>query len=189
MDALSFIAAIVASLAWPTVVVVGIFAMRKELPRLAESLRKLKFKDFEAEFDRSVKEVRQEASVVIPEHTKQLSDGRESALRELAKVADVAPRAGILEAWLTLESAAVDSLAKIGEVDGSVKQSLLRVGEALKAHGILNGDQWKLFIELRELRNRAVHISSEEITIVTAIAYIGAALKLAAFLKSWEKEV
>ncbi len=55
MDGLSFIAALVDSLAWPGVILAAVFLVRKELPSLVATLRRLKYNELEIEFEASAK--------------------------------------------------------------------------------------------------------------------------------------
>ena len=63
MDWLTFITKIVEAAAWPGACLAVLLVIRNELPAIARSLRKLKFKDMELEFGEAAKAV---ATVRIP---------------------------------------------------------------------------------------------------------------------------
>ena len=101
MDWLSFIAAIVKALAWP-LTALGIFlVLRRPLLALVPLLARLKFKDFELDFGRRLAEVSAEAARLPSVRAGNAAD------EALLRLAPVAPRAAILEAWLRLEAAAL----------------------------------------------------------------------------------
>jgi hypothetical protein len=70
MDVLTFITKLVETLVWPGVGVGILLYVRKELPAILRSLRKLKFKDVEMEFG--------EAASSAPVRTIRLATGHAS---------------------------------------------------------------------------------------------------------------
>lgn len=60
MDWLTFIASIVASLAWPAAAVSVVFVLRRALNRLLPDLNRVRYKDWELEFGRQVAQARVE---------------------------------------------------------------------------------------------------------------------------------
>ena len=110
MDWLQFIASIIDSLAWPGAILAAVILLRRPLSALLPLLRRLKYKDFEVEFDRKVRKLREEAVAALPPLPKTVPSQipEETALIELVSVA---PRAAVLESWLLVESAARRVLA------------------------------------------------------------------------------
>jgi len=66
MDWLTFFSKIIDSIIWPLVIIVAGIILRKPLSSLIPLLRKLKYKDFEAEFSKEVSELRHIVKKEIP---------------------------------------------------------------------------------------------------------------------------
>jgi len=194
MDALTFIAQIIESLAWPTVALIVALILKREIPTLVRGLRKLKYKDLEAEFDSTAKALDHEADILIPDPKKQIGvekpDKTAGILKRLEHIAEVAPRSAIIEAWLMVESEAVALIDNLQLASVQSSPGPMRIQAILQKNEVLNEAQAQLFSELRALRNRAVHDSQDsEIGSAAVIAYVGAAAKMAAYLRGWSGKV
>lgn len=186
MDWPTFISTIVAALAWPATLLIFFFIIRKELPAIAKSLRRFKYKDVELEFGETAKAIAGEVKEVVPEtkpnimiagHSKPESQAR------LEQFAEISPRAAILEAWLQVEAAAADVLRKKGIGLTSSFPGPLRLRESLQKGGILNPRQVAVFEQLRALRNDAVHVADAEFTKLAVASYIESAVAMASYLE------
>jgi hypothetical protein len=67
MDALQFTSSLVGSLAWPSVVLAIVVALRKPLSDLLPLLQRLKYKDLELDFGKRVEELRAEVAEELPQ--------------------------------------------------------------------------------------------------------------------------
>lgn len=182
MDWLTFFSKIVEAMAWPVVVLLIFFGLRNRVLELFPFLRKLKYKDFEAEFGEGVREVSEKLPFAAIEEARQSeSIDRPSNLREqLARMAEVAPRAAILESWLQVEHAAQRLVARAGVAD----RSLRMVGPAimrkyLDKTAALSQEQRESFNKLRDLRNKVVHFVDVSLPLDEVLEYIDLALSLA----------
>jgi hypothetical protein len=184
MDWLTALTEIVKALAWPVAVIVVFFGIRKHLIELFPFLEKMKWKDLELQFSRKVREVAEEAAASLPppapgaDGPAALSATRSKEQR-LMELATVSPRAAILEAWLGVERAAANALVRRnpGRAVGATRsQQNLRT--LLGTEEILNGQQVRLFEELRELRNRATHFPDFSLTESDVRDYMRAAVQL-----------
>ena len=154
MDPLSFLASIIASVAWPATVLALILLLRKEVFALLPFVRKLKAGPVEAEFEREVKELRTEAAVLLPLPEPK---GIEDKTHRLFRLAEISPRAAILEAWQGIEFAARRVvLQRAGSPIPDVS-SPLRVLKELGQLQLLSPEDIALFQDLRGLRNQATH--------------------------------
>jgi uncharacterized protein YutE (UPF0331/DUF86 family) len=91
-------------------------------------------------------------------------------------LADISPRAAILEAWIELEGAAAVALRRRGaSVSRQELQQPSRLADALITSGLLKPSQASLLSELRRLRNAAAHASDPKITAETAREFVGVA--------------
>lgn len=187
MDWLTFIAKIVEAIAWPSVVVGVLLFLRKELPEIVRSLRKLKFKDVELEFDESARVLAAETKRAVP--ARDLGDflvmgqSYSSIHNRLADLADLAPRAAILEAWLLVEASAAGFLNKHQSGKPTAYPGPIRILEGLRRAEVLTPPQEAAFEHLRKLRNEAVHTPDAEFTASAVSNYIDSAITMAVYLE------
>ncbi len=186
MDALTFAAKLIEALAWPALVAAVLIYIRQDLPRLIASLRRLKFKEIEVEFGEAAKKVAVEttAAVPVPKPDAQLHGENEREVESrLKSIADLSPRAAILEAWLRVEAAAVAVIRKRGAAPLKSTPRTVRLREALERADALTPPQVAAYEGLRHLRNAAVHTPEAEFTAAAVADYIQAALAMASYLE------
>ncbi|MDX2367735.1 MAG: hypothetical protein QNK36_04935 [Colwellia sp.] len=185
MDGLTFTSNMISTLAWPITVIILFFILRSELPNIAKSIKKFKYKDVELEFGAAVKAVAKEAKGSLPPSKSNVIAGKttEDIKTRLDAVAELAPRAAILESWIQVEAAAADVIQKKGLVSSVRYPGPTRLLTALKNEGILNGKQTLIFEQLRMLRNEAVHVHDAEFTVAAVASYIESAILIASYLE------
>ena len=164
------------ALAWP-LTVLGIFlVLRRPLLGLVPLLGRLKFKDFELDFGRRLAEVSAEAAR-LP--SARADTGAVVADDALLRLALVAPRAAILEAWLRLEAAALRAARRKGTSEPVTQlRAPIRLIEALEEQGVIDARQAAVFHELRSLRNSAAHALGFEPSPDAAGDYVRLAARL-----------
>lgn len=186
MDWLTFIAKIVEAIAWPAVVVGVLLLLRKEFPVIIHSLRKLKFKDVELEFAESAKVLAAETKRAVPisqdDDFTILGQSLNAITNRLTELADISPRAAILESWLLVEVAAAEFLRHVQKKSSNSYPSALRLLDGLLSAGVLTAPQEAAFQHLRRLRNDAVHTPEADFTSAAVSDYIEAALAMAGYL-------
>lgn len=186
MDWLTFFSKVIEALAWPGAVLAVLILIRKELPAIARSLRRLKYKDLELEFGEGAKAVATEVKEVIPapvEPTLLPAQSSDNARARLVEISEIAPRAAILEAWLLVEGSAADVVRKKNVAHSSRYPGPLRLRESLQQAEVLNERQLMVFESLRRLRNEAVHVPDAQFTKEAVGDYIDAALLMASHLE------
>ena len=186
MDWLTFIASIVGSLAWPSVVVGVLLFLRKELPSIVRSLRKLKFRDVEMEFGEAAKALAAETKLAVPTSGVDftiLGQSYNAVLNRLNDLAEISPRATILEAWLLVETSAANYLGKHHDALRATYPGPLRILEGLRQAEVLTLPQEAAFEHLRRLRNDAVHTPEAEFTSKSVSNYVESALAMTAYLE------
>jgi hypothetical protein len=186
MDFLTFLSKVVEAIAWPATVLILLAILRKELPLIAKSLRRLKYKDFVFEFDAATQAIADEVKQAVPTPEKQISlmgNPKGAAQAKLEAIAELAPRAAILEAWLQVEAAAADVIRNKGLATLTSFPGPLRLREGLQKGGILNSRQVAIFEQLRTLRNEAVHVPDAEFTKLAVASYIESAISMASYLE------
>lgn len=160
MDTLTFITKISEALAWPIASVMLVVLLRKEIRTLAPLIRRLKAGPVEAEFERGAEDFRMK----LPEQPK-VKEALESASSisiASAQSLGASPRGEVLDAWLQLEAAANEAIARnITKIHGpgamTTRPSARGLSQVLKANGLLHEGQIELFNELLKLRNEVVH--------------------------------
>ena len=189
MDWLTFSSKIIDSLAWPLVIIVALFLLRKPISDLIPFLRKLKWRDFEAEFGREVDKMRSVVNRELPAPVPPPKEGPEIGLltEKTLRLAELSPRSVVLEAWREVEHAA-EECAKRGELPimwPGRKVSPVVVGRALAEAGVLDENQLEIFHSLRSLRNKAAHAEEFAFAKDDALEYADMASRLSDFLTNY----
>lgn len=186
MDCLTFLSKVIEAIAWPGTAIFFFAIVRKELPAIAKSLRRLKYKDMELEFGAATQAIASEVKQAVPSPEKEISlsgHPQATAQAKLEAIAELAPRAAILEAWLQVEAAAADVIRSKGLASLTSFPGPLRLREGLQKGGILNSRQVAIFEQLRTLRNEAVHVPDAEFTKLAVASYIESAISMASYLE------
>ena len=177
---MSTIADLVSALAWPLAFVWFVQKYGNDVKELILRLSKVKLGNAEAEFTLGLKVVEElagetplaEASKVLPEEGVEFS----KRMAQLERIADVSPRAAIMESWLLIEEAA----GKAGFVQGA---SVPRINpllfiDWLVKQGRVDNSTAALVNKMRKLRNEASHLKDFELTKDEAERYIKIAVQI-----------
>lgn len=185
------ISKLLASVAWPISAVLIAYFFRAELRQLLERLESFKYKDAEAKFIKQLDEAEQAAEPVrqkIPdEWEKATARAMFTQYEQLRRIAEVSPRAAILEAWIDVEVAIYAAAEKAGlEVKGqsnpySLARNLVSLGKIPK-------DILPFFEKLRRLRNNAAHLPDFVLEESEANKYLDLALGLANTFREYAVE-
>lgn len=178
-----FIASLVGSLAWPVTIVIALSMFRNHLGALFPLIDRLKYGSFEVAFRDSIRKLAEESRKALP--TDQTDAQATSPREHLYALADISPRAAIIEAWLQVEAAAAEALSgRVPPLSGKLAAvAPLKLGQYLEQHHIVTAPQAKIFYRLRELRNRAVHAAEASFHLQEVREYIDLATALAAQIK------
>lgn len=167
---MAFIASLVHSLAWPAAIAVVVIVLRRPIGAvLSRGVRRLRAGPVEVEFEQELAEVRAElrrspelgAEPLVPR----------SLSEELARLAEVSPRAAVLEAFARIEARLADLLAGTDapRVGGRALARLARDQELIS-------DETVAAVEgLSVLRNLAAHSPTDEISVERARDYLALA--------------
>jgi hypothetical protein len=183
MDSLTFIAEMTKALAWPVAAVVVFLLLRSQLTQRFSALESLKWKDFEFRFASEVHRVATEAQTAVPQpEVRALPASSEEERRN--QLADLSPRAAIIEAWIGLESAAASALRSRGAaITEREMYQPARLAEALMTSNLLDSYQADVLKDLRRLRNAAAHAEDPKITPETAREFVDVAGALERFIR------
>jgi hypothetical protein len=184
MDLLTFIANVIGSLAWPVTAIIIFVILRRPLLNLFPLVQRLRFQGIELDFSRQIQALAAEAHNQLPPVRK--TDEKGQPMRaHWVELAQLSPRAVVLEAWLELEKAAVQASRRHNLNLRSVElRSPLILGEALEEAGVLEGTTLGIYHQLRNLRNAAAHASEFAFTSDSAIEYADLAARLTEHIQS-----
>ncbi len=180
MDKLSFISNIVNSLAWPTVVVISFFLLRNQIEQLIPRISKMKLKDAEIEFSTAIKRLEKEIkSSKLPFLDDKKSSKHQEVANELEVLANEYPRFAILESWSLIEY----NLGQYAYKSQTITQkeniyAYILYHEIAKQLFKNDNELFKLYNELRMLRNMVIHDHNFIPTTENAKAFISIALNL-----------
>lgn len=172
-------------IAWPAAIVWVAMLFRHDIRSLLKRISQLRYKDVEASFDEGLANAEAKAAVIqappiaIPRKPEFIN-----RLEQLRRIADVSPRASVLEAWVLVEEAA----AKSGFVQGASKARVnpyLFVEELVRL-GKLPAGSTSLLEQLRRLRNQAAHLPDFSLTQDEADRYLQIAAKTSELILSAE---
>ncbi len=184
MKWLEFIAEMTAAVAWPGVAVTALLVLRKPLLSLVPLLQRVKYGEFEAEFGAEVRELAAEvAKADLPAPgavpgaivTTEV-DG------EIARLAEVSPRAAVLESWRTVEVGLLRAMPNVASSRSGQPVAAIHAIRVLQQHRLLDQGIVGLLHELRSLRNQAAHAPEFAVTVSTALEYAAAAKRVASHL-------
>lgn len=165
------------AVAWPVCILWLAYLFRPEIRAIVTRVSHLKFKEFEASFSEELSKAEETLARLEDSSTPTLRKAPSTSpeLRQLERIAEISPRAAIIEAWRLIEDAAGQS----GFVQGA---DIPRINVAmfiswLVREGKIPVDSEATFESLRELRNQAAHSSDFFITSSDAHRYLRLAAK------------
>lgn len=172
------IANILDAIAWPITTIVIVLLFRKPIESLIALVRRLKYKELEVEFERSLEEIEKRTS----EEVKALPSAPEREFEGeafLDQVRDLPPRAAILETWLELEHTAYFIALKFNLIGLDRRTRFFELLRILQQRKILNPSDAQDIERLKSLRNIAVHERDISLSKVDAEKYTKVAMQVA----------
>ena len=164
---MDILASIVEILVWPVTVIIVVMLMRSPLSELIPTLKKLKYKDLEVEFEREANKILSEAERDLPEILeKPKPETEDSDIRFSRRRPE--PTSEILESWRSLELE-MRAIAKDKNIEaGRSTRSLISV---LESNGFISNEIAKVTLDLAALRNKVAHTDEEAITYEVSSAF------------------
>lgn len=174
---LDFIANIVGSVVWPGAIILIAYYGKNDIKDLLLSLKRLKFKEYELEFERKAQEVADSIEISLPPEVGPSEEKKEHLL-------STGPRQAILESWIQLENSAYGAVLRVthGLRPSTSPAYLLR---ELQENKILDKEQLGIFKSLRTMRNEAVHSYRFNYSFSAIENYVNSALKLSSYLDAF----
>ena len=179
---------LVEALAWPLTTIILGLSFRKEFRQILARFSKLKYKDFEANFDKELSKIENRTEKLLNKPDEIISSFHNDYYlthNRLSGISAISPRAAISEAWRELEVVTTDFIKSLGYDHMNVQMSKI-------FRNILIENNYPISIyedykDLRILRNKAVHTSEFELSSFDADRYITTALDLIIFIKNLSK--
>jgi hypothetical protein len=177
MDSRTFIANVVASLAWPVTAVIALLLLRKILVSLLPLVRTLKYSELEVSFGREIAAVREAADDA--EIQPSVGGARSQVWEDLMRLAAVRPRSAIRDAWRQVEAAlARVAKARRLQVAEGVWSMPMVLGSLMLNAGFMSDKQYSLLNRLRRLTSEAERAPIDGLTADDAAEFVGLALRL-----------
>ncbi|MCP4325111.1 MAG: hypothetical protein GY787_25345 [Alteromonadales bacterium] len=170
---------LIKALAWPSAVIWISYIFRSEVRQLLGRVSSFKYKDVEASFGKSLSEAEKSAESIKKPKVKE-SDADLSQKEQLLRIADVSPRAAVVEAWTLIETAAM----KNGLTSGAAlkRTNPKMILDHLSASGKFSPESIELINQLRQIRNKASHLPDFAVSQSEAERYLDLAVKSAAVI-------
>lgn len=174
MDALTFISDVISALAWPLALVAVVALLRPALSRTIEHLRSLTVPGFgEIVFGQELalaQRLADESPVAtVAPLTVGTPDDGDDDVDVLVRLAELAPRATVLEAWGELEASARAAIP--ADEDVRRPPTAGRLIDLLLSAGLVDDGFARMYDILRGLRNRVAHEPNFSLTTDEAIEY------------------
>jgi hypothetical protein len=169
VDWKAFVASIVGSMAWPTVVIVLLILLRDQLGSLATRVEEFTFPGgAKAKFKAQLESSRDKLEEVELAGTRDLQSREkpDDAYLELAKNF---PEAAVSQAWKDVEEVLLQTRDRLGEAHR--RSNLNSVVRRLREQGLIDGATEELYLSLRQARNTAVHATKSAITPAEALEF------------------
>lgn len=189
MTKLEFVAAIIKSLAWPTVILTITIMLRSPIIKILSNLNKVTYNNLEMDFAQKLEEI--ETNLETNESLDVSLQSSEIKIdKEINTVAQISPSASIVMAWTMVEQEILSSIQRLAiSPDYPLYNSPLKNINLLKDAGLLDSETQRSLHELRTLRNKAVHgqISDVNITYHEAIKYYELSIIVTNILKNLKR--
>lgn len=167
--------------AWPITVIVVVCIFRGPLASLIRLVASVKYKDLEITIARDLEAAREGISSK-PESRRSLLD---SKTKDFSELLSVSPRAAIIEAWTSLESAGYRAVERtVPKEPGKVYLVAAKFDEYLSSHGHLDDHIRAALRRLKDIRNRVVHAGDYQPSIEDAEEYVVLAAAVTADLNA-----
>lgn len=179
----TFTSNLVGDLAWPAVVAAALVIFRKPISALIRSLKSLRWREWEADFEGRVEEAKEvaealpatlETTVEFPAPTVTTASWGE----DLEGVAEDSPTAAVLDAWRRVEG----EVRRLAQPYG--RGSTIRAAQRLAEGGVIPRPVLSVILDLGGLRNQLAHNADAEISTEAALSYISAARSVVATLRN-----
>ena len=176
MDWLQFISALVSATAWPIAIVTVICLLKDPILGLIPKIRSFKYGELHVDLTEALQSLQEELPTTPPEPEAQ-PDSPRLEISVPLQIAAVSPRAGMIAAWLEVESALNEVLNREGIDSSQILSPRLKLDQ-VRDLGYINGPTYRAFLRTANLRNEAVHRLDREIIYDDAVAMVDVCKRL-----------
>ncbi len=167
-------------LAWPVTIIISLLILRAPLSELIPTLKKLKYKDLELEFEKEANKILAEAERDLPELSESSTKDSEKVTQAFFSRPTVAPVRQIIESWQDIETR-IRILAEHHKIDtGNSIKSLV---QSLQDSNLIPQEAAKIILDLSALRNKVAHADEKVITADLAHTFKASVVRVASTLK------
>jgi hypothetical protein len=173
---------LISSIAWPLTVIIVAFMFRQEIRKIASRLSTLSYGDMKAEFEKSLNKLEQDIQDLPSKQTVTKQERGENdketfnSYERLRRIAEISPRAAIMEAWRDIEV----TTKKVTDAYGISTQGQIAgvraINELVQKH-LLPSSVLSVYEQMRRLRSRAAHAADFAISADEAERYIDTAYR------------
>lgn len=173
---------LVSAIAWPLTVIIIVLLFRHEIRKTSSRLSSLAYKDVKAEFRHDLNKVERELKELTPKESptspKQADVDREAlnSYEQLRRIAEISPRAAIMEAWRDIEVTTKQVTDAYGISTSGQIAGVRAINELVQRH-LLPNSVTSVYEQMRRLRSRAAHAADFVITSEEAEQYIDTAYR------------
>ena len=198
MDWLTFTSELIkAAVSWPVAIFAVFYLFRNELRSLVSKLARLKIKDWEFDFTKELELTVIQAEKSLPPekvevrsvdyvktldapavNTANISEDAQIIMKMVKRYAPAA----ILAAWFVVEHSLREAAAR-HEIPDSDRAPTLKLAEELHRRGVIAISTFEIFKQVRDLRNKVVHLPVDALSASQAAEYEALAIRLAAIFK------
>lgn len=173
MNWLDFLSSIIASLAWPIVILITVFMLKKPLIERLAVLKSLKMKGIELDFSESLEEL-EEKYVEKYNDKDDVIEAWDLAIdKKIEELTKIDPGTGIIYAWTELETT-LRNKTSLGSVNHNRPTSAINLMKEAINNRMIDEKNYNLFMELRVLRNQITHDKNSTVSLSyeDAIRYV-----------------
>jgi hypothetical protein len=175
MDALTAFVDLVKALAWPATLFAIVWPLRKVIKALISSIHEVKYGDLELIVKRDLDQAQQSIETIQTQAEGLVLHAlrfKKPEISELVSLAEIAPRAAVIEAWAQLEAAGAEFVQKHGPSDLSGQRSPVTFGEVLRRPDLIPSEVKNAIQKLRNIRNRTIHSPEFQPSVEDAERYV-----------------
>lgn len=158
---------IIEIIAWPLTTIVVVMLMRSPLSELVPTLKKLKYKDLELEFEREANKILAEAERDLPEVPEKPKPEIDNSGIMFSR-RRLEPTTEILESWRSVE---IDmrEIAKNNNIQDC--RSIRSLISSLESENLISKEVARVILDLAALRNKVAHTDKEAISYEVSSAF------------------
>lgn len=171
---------LISAIAWPFTAIIIAFMFRQEIRKTANRLSTLSYGEMKAEFEKDLNKLERDVKELPVKETSAKAEQPENdtetldSYERLSRIADISPRAAIMEAWRDIEVTTKQVTDAYGISTDSQIAGVKAIRELVHQH-LLPESVVSVYEQMRRLRSRAAHSADFTITTDEAKRYIDTA--------------